>query len=518
MVRVQAFTALLTLPVAFGLAVHTAKTISPSIPTTAAPGHQTLDANFLSYSIEFSYMLDYAGNNSHPNKLSKQLLENLHDVSGAYPIIRAGGTTSNRAVFVANQSEALIEKFSSSDSDQPKSLSIGPAWTEAFQQFPKGTKYIYGLNFNDGESGLEQTVLEAAAAYKAIGGDIYAFEIGNEVDGFQCSSRRSCSWTIASYADQFKKYAAAIVNQSLGDGAKHGKEPLFQGCAFQAPRHLGFNETPFWNVENALERGMDSTGMLKTVADHDYMGSACGGATDATIEHNLLNHHHMTSLMYYHEYLGNYTASKGVPYVLGETNSISCQGLANVSDVYAAALWSVDYTLYAASLNISRIYYHMGTPYRYSAWQPVQSDETAAHVKPLYYGNLFAAAALSGGNKQVSVLVNETSLAAYGIYDTKSGSKTSLKSVAIVNLDVWNSTQPAAERPYTAFKLPNHTFSGASVKRLTSPGVEIAGDITFAGQSVDDNGSMVGKQKVETLSHGEVLVGAGEAVLVTLSH
>lgn len=46
-------------------------------------------------------------------------------------------------------------------------------------------------------------------------------------------------------------------------------EPLFQGCAFQAPRHIGFNETPFWNVENALELGLDTTGVVKTVADHE---------------------------------------------------------------------------------------------------------------------------------------------------------------------------------------------------------------------------------------------------------
>lgn len=64
MVRRQAFTAFLTLPVAFGLAVRTTETIPLSIPTAAAPGHQTIDGNFLSYSIEFSYMLDYAGNNS----------------------------------------------------------------------------------------------------------------------------------------------------------------------------------------------------------------------------------------------------------------------------------------------------------------------------------------------------------------------------------------------------------------------------------------------------------------------
>ncbi|OJJ02013.1 hypothetical protein ASPVEDRAFT_131611 [Aspergillus versicolor CBS 583.65] len=501
---------------AFGLAVRKEEPVSLSIPSTAAPGHQTLDANFLSYSIEFSYMLDYAGNNSHPNEFSKQLLENIHDISGAYPIIRAGGSTSNRAVFLSNQSEALVQEFGS-DPDQPKSLSIGPAWMESFQQFPKDTQYIYGLNFYDGDSGLEKTVSEAAAAYKEIGSHIYAFEIGNEVNGFQCSSRRDCDYTVASYADQFKEYAAAIVKQSLGDAPKGDKEPLFQGCAFTAPNHIGFNETPFWNVENALKEGLDSTGMVKTVADHDYMGSACDGKTDATIEDELLNHHHMTDKMYNHEYLGNYSVSKGVPYVLGETNSISCQGLANVSDVYAAALWSVDYTLYAASLNISRVYYHMGTPYRYSPWQPLRINETAAHVKPLYYGNMFAAAAFSGGNKQVSVLLNESSLAAYAIYDTDSESKTLLKSVAMLNLDVWNSTQPADERPYKAFKLPSDTFSGASVKRLTSPGVEIADNITFAGQHVDDKGSVVGKQEVEKVSDGEVRVAAGEAVLVTLS-
>ncbi|KAL2852257.1 hypothetical protein BJX68DRAFT_265777 [Aspergillus pseudodeflectus] len=124
----------------------------------------------------------------------------------------------------------------------------------------------------------------------------------------------------------------------------------------------------------------------------------------------------------------------------------------DVSDVYAAALWSVDFTFYAACLSISRIYYHMGTPYRYSVWQPVESNGTAAHVKPLYYGNWFTAAALSGGIKQVSVLVNETSLAVYAIYgtNTNSGSSrtsTSLKPVAILNLGVWISTQPAAKRP-----------------------------------------------------------------------
>ena len=111
------------------------------------------------------------------------MIQNLAQISGAYPIIRAGGSTQNRAVYVANQTEALNQTFSNPGDDQPSALTIGPKWFESFQQFPKGTQYIYGLNFFDGEDGLDQTVLQAAAAFKAVGEDIYAFEIGNEVDG-----------------------------------------------------------------------------------------------------------------------------------------------------------------------------------------------------------------------------------------------------------------------------------------------------------------------------------------------
>lgn len=53
------------------------------------------------------------------------------------------------------------------------------------------------------------------------------------------------------------------------------------------------------------------------------MGANCVGAPVPTLKNNLLNHHHMTSLMYYHEVLGNQLEGLGVPYVLGETNSIS---------------------------------------------------------------------------------------------------------------------------------------------------------------------------------------------------
>ncbi|KAK2615776.1 hypothetical protein N8I77_002504 [Diaporthe amygdali] len=516
------------------------RNVQLNVPDSAPKNHQIVDASFQSYSIEFSYMLDFAGNASHPNLYSHQMLKNLGDLAGSYPIIRAGGTTQNRATYIANQTEALIARYSTPGADQPASLTVGPSWFESFQQFPNGTQYIYGLNFFDGTEGKAQTVLQAGAAYHGIGKNLYGFEIGNEVNGWPGSSRRPANYTTQSYVDQWTEYADAIGKDALGeDDAK--LQPLFQGCAFTAPRNIQFGNNSIWSVESVLRLGMARSGRLKTVADHDYMGSNCEGTTKiATIKNNILDHHHMTSLMWYHEYIGNFSVSQGVPYVLGETNSISCQGKALVSDVFAAALWAVDYVLYVATLQVSRLYFHMGSPYRYSPWQPITINGTAPFAKPLYYGNLLTASALSGGNKQVQILLNETYLTAYAVFDAgsngssagrpqdTSATQPTLTSLVLVNLNVYNSTF-TTPRPYTNFDftLPvdasnsSAASSDVQVLRLTAPGVEIASNVTFAGQYVDNaSGVIVGEkivEKVEDLGdgRGRVRVGDGEALLIT---
>lgn len=117
------------------------------------------------------------------------MLQNLKDISGAYPMIRVGGTTMNKVVYDANQSEAVILTFVNPTDDQPSRMTIGPSWIESFHQFPEGTQYIYGLSFYDphdpliqGRNGVDETVAEAKLAYDGLGDSLYAFEIGNEVD------------------------------------------------------------------------------------------------------------------------------------------------------------------------------------------------------------------------------------------------------------------------------------------------------------------------------------------------
>ncbi|KAI0547090.1 hypothetical protein F4679DRAFT_375269 [Xylaria curta] len=488
------------------------ETVVLSPPGSPVPGRQIVDAAYSSFSVEFSYMADYAGNDTHPNLFSKQVVQNLHDISGAYPIFRVGGSTQNSAVYYPNQIEAIIAPFSSPAADQPSKSMLGPAFMQSFRQLPTGVQYIYGLNFFNPENetlfnvgdGLAQCVLEANAAYSALGDSLYAFEIGNEVDGWPGGQRRPENWTIQSYVTQWNQYATAISQNLTSMDAMR----LFQGCAFEAPRHLE-NRTR-WNIQNAESDGMRSD-KAKTISDHEYMGANCHyTGVGPTIETALFDRSNMLSRVWYHDYLGNVTSKSGIPYVLGETNSISCQGAFNISDVMASAVWAVDYVLYLSTLKVERVHFHMGTRYRYSPWQPVYYNDTDPHVNPLYYGNLFTAAVFARGDKQTEVLVNETHFGAYAVYGSGA-----LESIVAVNLNMWNSTFEPSARAYTALALPK-SWTDAKVSRLTNPGVDIAKNITLAGQYVDAKGRIVGEKKYENVEGGQVLVGAGEAVLIQL--
>ena len=240
-------------------------------------------------------------------------------------------------------------------------------------------------------------------------------------------------------------------------------------------------------------------------ANCDYTG------VGPTIVTSIFDRTNMLSRVWYHDWLANATEKLGygIPYVIGETNSISCQGAFNISDVMASAVWAVDYVLYLSSLKVSRVHFHMGTRYRYSPWNPIYYNDTEPHVNPLYYGNLFNAAVFAGGDKQTEVLVNQTNFGAYAVY-----TKGNLDTIVAVNLNIFNSTMDKATRPYTALDLPAGEWHDAKVSRLTNPGVDIATNITLAGQTVNERAEIIGKKRYEKVIKNQVLVGAGEAVLI----
>lgn len=324
--------------------------------------------------------------------------------------------------------------------------------------------------------------------------------------------RNTTTWSIQKYVPEWLARTSAIAKRVLDPSRRR----IFQAGAFVTPGTISADLT--WTARAAIDLGITSTGVAKTFCTHQYFGAACR-PVKPTMAENLMNRTAMWPWMGYHADASAYSVSKGLPYVIGETNSIACQGLAGVSDVFGAAVWSVDYALYAASLNISNIFWHMGTGYRYAAWQATQNGTTEPGPRPLYYGNWLVAEALGKGNVQVVPIVNTTSLAGYAVYSSEKRSK-ELKSVVLVNMNIFNSTTtPAAERSSATFRLPKSLVgkkAKASVRKLTAAGAEAKDGITFAERVVGLDGKISGDCKEERVKDGIVTVKASEAVLVSL--
>jgi hypothetical protein len=222
--------------------------------------------------------------------------------------------------------------------------------------------------------------------------------------------------------------------------------------------------------------------------------------------------------MAYHKASAEASVAHGLKYVIGETNSIACQGLAGLSDTFASSLWAADYALYGASVGVSQMFWHMGTGYRYNAWQATQNGTTAPGPRPLYYGNLLLAQALSAGNKQVVQILSTPTTAGYAIYGaSKPRQRPGLKAIALVNFNVYNATAtPGRARSQIDFQLPAEcSGKKATLQRLTAASVDARDGVTFGGQSVSLTGDITGRKEVEKVKGGVVSVKASEAVLIS---
>lgn len=77
-----------------------AATVSlPVISKQATNASQVIDRRLASFSFEASFLPTFAGNKSHPNLLTKELMLRLEERTGLGPDIRPGGITIDSSVF-----------------------------------------------------------------------------------------------------------------------------------------------------------------------------------------------------------------------------------------------------------------------------------------------------------------------------------------------------------------------------------------------------------------------------------
>lgn len=185
------------------------------IPTSASSKAEVPLDGFMSYSIEFSSFPDFAGNFSHPNTYSENLLNNLATYAGTKPHVRVGGNTQDFAVFDATQAEALIGSYDPVLSeDYPTTITIGPSYFESYNTWP-GVQFVHGFNLGRNSTAAREALIESVPyACKALSnGNLLHWELGNEPDLFNVSrvgAVRPPTWGDEEYVEEWRNWTSAI--------------------------------------------------------------------------------------------------------------------------------------------------------------------------------------------------------------------------------------------------------------------------------------------------------------------
>src|SRR6185437_11597598 len=185
---------------------------------------------------------------------------------------------------------------------------------------------------------------EAEYVAKALGNQLQYFQIGNEVDLFSRHLRDPKTWNAKTYLDEWLAIARAVTKAV--PGARFGMPDVASDV-----RWLTQIAEMWPSIQNPPH--------VTTLTHHYYFG---GPATNPEVNiPNLLKPATMARVQKTADTATAAASKMGVRVRMTEGNTCYRGGKPGVSDVFAAALWSADYSLLLASNNYSGINLHGGT-------------------------------------------------------------------------------------------------------------------------------------------------------------
>lgn len=207
-----------------------------NVPNDASP---VVQHDHASFSWPAHWFADFAGNATHPNLFTKDILDLLANKSGAQPFIRVGGTSTDRVWYNASQAEGLVAEYDGAGLTGSLGIaslvSIGDAFFDGFRNFPS-TTWSWQINMGKfhGQPGAKANAMEVAkAVMESTEGRLESFEIGNEPDIFDLVGHRPEGYTMEQYVAEWNEYADAAVEEVLrGNSYGLPTARCFQGCVF----------------------------------------------------------------------------------------------------------------------------------------------------------------------------------------------------------------------------------------------------------------------------------------------
>ncbi|KAJ6514067.1 glycoside hydrolase family 79 protein [Mycena vulgaris] len=450
--------------------------ITVPIPLRVPEDAPAVGGNLFSLSIEQDEWLDWAGNTSR-NSFFFNTLDNLVALTGSKPVLRIGANSEDRTIF--NPSVQFVQQ-------------VFPPPTTTFP-YPGAAEVVAGPGYYQVSTGITWGV--------NFGG-------GNLTGG------RAASYDVSQYTTECVFFLSAqTANLAVSD-------TKLWGGAFALSSHstTGFSPQGIF-ANNILDS--EPGRFINTISQHHYsrgVGLLQDLMTKATIRSNLSS------------FIPDIQATQehNLDYVLGEqTNSYACHGAPGVSNTAGAALWTLDYGLFASQLGISKVFFHAGIGYKYNlANQPAVLTRSTLdgstlavpqqpHVQPQYYAMVVAAEAIgrSGQTQVTELIIDDARISGYAFYENGA-----LKRAVFINSLAF--LQGATNRTSAHLDL---SFSGTgteptafSVKRLVIGHADDVSGLTWGGQTYETSDARArGTLTPET---GTVAVGieipATQAVLI----
>jgi hypothetical protein len=415
------------------------------------PG-QAIPATFMGLSHEWGGAQSMMGDSTAGiNNIYRQLLQNLTAYGSGPIVLRIGGDSTDKT-------------------GEPTSTTARP-----FAELASALGAHFYLGVNLGSDNVNLAMDQATAyASQMPAGSLDAIEIGNEPDLYASNGMRASSYGYQNYVADFNTWKVNIT-------------PLLP----PGTRLMGASWAGMGMLSNIQSYDSTEGTALTTFSQHNYVANGSLPNPDdillapnsATSGPNAV----ASAVQTTHRY--------GIPFRMGEMNSLSNGGGPGISDAFESALWAVDVMFEYANVSVDGVNWQCGNGGAYGAFEFAQQSSQAGiaysltSVRPLYYGLLFFQAATGNAAHLLPVsLSTEANLTAWATVDASSTPR-----LVLVNKD---------EQSTGTVNVTIRGYSHAQIFRLTAPSYQSTSGITFAGQTFDGSkdGVIQGSQAIESVN------------------
>lgn len=470
-------------------------TVSLSItPQPTAGVSKIVNPSFAGFGIEPSNLYSFTGG-SKANALTNNLLSNLANLTGAPPHLRIGGNTEDYMIYDASMNDYVVETNPNPSGQgvyASDSMIIGPRYFEVINRFPANTPITYGLNLAYQESDYIDRITTMAhqAVNRLTDVSLVSMEIGNEPDLYlQNMFRSDPQWGGQEYSQQWLTRANAVYNQVLKP--KGIASNFFEPACTASTIGTSFMIEDLVTFDITQNANGSSKSLVSQWNQHDYYYYIGVSTYPLTLDLFLSLPTTNTQFASWVSQIEEANTS-GYRYALREMGVVGPIGLYGITDVFGAALWGLNFFLYAATVNITSVEMHMTDNSNASAWQPIEMYGNQPFVRPIYYS--FAAfdqaigptcQARVGGFDFGDVPDGYTGrVSGYSVYQAGT-----LGSIILINSNPVNVSD--SNKPSLTFDLNlGSQFAGDTLylAYLTNDGADARHGTTFNGISYEQSG------------------------------